>query len=305
MGQAIPWGMYKIGAPESSTVSGNGSGAINNVNAYVIDSGIAQDHPDLNVVRHVNLTGLDGGGMFDCKGHGTHVAGIIGARDNVGGVVGVAPGIKLTAVKVLDCNGIGSESSVLAGIDWVTANAIRPAVANMSLGEHPYVLVHRLKNRISPPVAMSQAIRRSAASGIVYSIAAGNENLPACNVSKYLIADGAAQFEGKILPHNGIMNVGATKINNQASDFSNYGNCVSVWAPGTDIYSTRLGGGAINMSGTSMAAPHVAGAAALYLSRNPGASPGQVERAIRSVLRPMGTYAKDGAMIEQLNVRHF
>src|SRR5215210_1076218 len=129
--QTLPWGIDKVDADQSSTLAGNGSGAVSNVNAYVIDTGIDAAHADLNVVRHVNFAG---GRNADCHGHGTHVAGTVAASDNTSDVVGVSPGAPLTGVKVLSCSGSGSTSGVIKGVDWVTANAKKPAVANMSLG---------------------------------------------------------------------------------------------------------------------------------------------------------------------------
>ena len=117
--QTLPWGIDKIDADVSSTVAGNGTGAITNVNAYIIDTGIDTAHTDLNVVSHINFAG---GPNRDCHGHGTHVAGTVAARDNAQDVVGVAPGAPLTGVKVLGCSGSGSWSGVIQGIDWVTAN---------------------------------------------------------------------------------------------------------------------------------------------------------------------------------------
>jgi len=123
--QALPWGINRIDADLSSTQSGDGAGAVTNVNVYVLDNGVDRMHPDLNVVNHVNFT---------CA-HGSRVAGVVAARDNDLGVVGVIPGAPITAVKVTTCDPlIGSTSVVVKGIDWVTANAVRPAVANMSIG---------------------------------------------------------------------------------------------------------------------------------------------------------------------------
>ncbi|HUG14635.1 MAG TPA: S8 family serine peptidase, partial [Thermomicrobiales bacterium] len=130
-GQVIPWGIQRIGATESSTKAGDGEGSIGNVNAYIIDTGVDAGHRDLNVVNHVNFAS---GPNRDCNGHGTHVAGTVAARDNTVDVVGVAPGAPLTGVKVLGCGGTGTTSGVIQGVDWVTANAILPATANMSLG---------------------------------------------------------------------------------------------------------------------------------------------------------------------------
>ena len=164
--QTLPWGINKIDADISSTRAGNGSGTISNVNVYVIDTGIAS-HADLNRVGHVNFAS---GQNTDCHGHGTHVAGTAAARDNASDVVGVAPGAPLTGVKVLGCSGSGTTSGVIKGVDYVTANAKKPAVANMSLGG-------------GASTALDDAVRRSAAFGVFYAIAAGNSAANACNSS--------------------------------------------------------------------------------------------------------------------------
>src|SRR5215212_10540362 len=164
--QTLPWGINRIDADVSSTGAGNGSGAVSSVNAYIIDTGIYR-HTDLNVVGHVNFAG---GKNTDCNGHGTHVAGTIAARDDASDVVGVAPGAPLTGVKVLGCSGSGAYSGVIAGVDWVTANATKPAVANMSLGG-------------GANQAVDDAVRGSAASGVFYALAAGNDGANACNSS--------------------------------------------------------------------------------------------------------------------------
>ena len=239
--QTLPWGIDKIDADVSSTRAGDGSGTVTNVNVYVIDTGVDATHPDLNVVGHVAFAG---GPNRDCHGHGTHVAGTIAARDDANDVVGVAPGAPITGVKVLGCNGSGSNSGVIAGIDWVTANAIKPAVANMSLGG-------------GASQAIDDAVRRSAASGVFYALAAGNEGTNACTRSPARAGAGTT---------NGIMTVAATDSADREASFSNYGTCVDVWAPGVSVLSTRKGGGTTTMSGTSMASPHGAGGGALYLS---------------------------------------
>jgi len=161
--QALPWGVQKVGADVSSVAAGNGTGAVSNVHAYIIDTGIDTSHADLNVVQHVNFAG---GQNKDCNGHGTHVSGTVAARDNAQDVVGVAPGAPLHGVKVLGCAGTGSTSDVIKGIDWVTANAIHPAVANMSLGG-------------TTSTAIDNAVRNSAASGVFYAVAAGNSGADA------------------------------------------------------------------------------------------------------------------------------
>ena len=183
--QTLPWGIDKIGADVSSARAGNGSGAVSSVNAYVIDSGVYK-HPDLRVVNHVNFAG--DGKNYDCYGHGTHVAGIVAAKDNARDVVGAAPGAPLTGVKVTGCRGSGTVSGAIEGIDWVTANAIKPAIANISLGA-------------GLSEAFDDAVTNSAAGGIFYSIAAGNEGEAACKSSPSRAGAGT---------DNGIATVAAT-----------------------------------------------------------------------------------------------
>jgi aqualysin 1 len=266
--QVIPWGINKIAADVSSTVAGNGSGAISNVNAYVIDTGIDTAHTDLNVVGHVSFAGTKN---TDCNGHGTHVAGTVAAEDNGQDVVGVAPGAPLTGVKVLGCSGSGSTSGVIKGVDWVTANANKPAMANMSLGG-------------GTSNALDDAVKRSAASGVFYALAAGNDGANACNSSPARAGAGT---------NNGIATVAATNKQDGETSWSNYGPCVDIWAPGYSILSTRKGGGTTTMSGTSMASPHVAGGAALYLSSDTTASPSQVETAIKNAATETANESKE------------
>jgi subtilisin family serine protease len=280
--QALPWGIDKIAADTSSTLAGNGSGAVSGVNAYVIDSGIDKSHSDLYVVNHVNFTG--DGKNRDCYGHGTHVAGTVGAKDNTSDVVGVVPRAPLTGVKVLGCTGSGASSGVIKGVDWVTANARKPAIANMSLGA----------GGVSQ--ALDDALRKSASSGVFYSVVAGNKGEDACNYSPARAGAGT---------NNGIMTVAATDEEDREASWSNYGSCVDIWAPGTRILSTKMGGGTTTMGGTSMAAPHGGGGAALYLSSNPGASPSAVEGALRSAARGSGTQSKDGRSINREYVGGF
>ena len=278
--QTVPYGIVKIGADVSSTRAGDGAGTVSNVNAYIIDTGIDAAHTDLNVVGHVNFAG---GPNRDCHGHGTHVAGTVAAKDNAIDVVGVASGAPLTGVKVLGCNGSGSNSGVIAGIDWVTANAVKPAVANMSLG-----------GGVSQ--AIDDAVRRSAASGVFYALAAGNDGADACSHSPARAGAGT---------NNGIMTVGATDSADKEASFSNYGTCVDIWAPGVSVVSTRKGGGTTTMSGTSMASPHGAGGGALYLSTSAGASPSFVESALKSAAQTPGTKSKDSRSITREYVGGF
>jgi subtilisin family serine protease len=290
--QTLPWGIDRTDADISSTQAGNGSGDVTGVHIYVIDTGIDTSHPDLNVVEHVTFAGVPNA---DCHGHGTHVSGIAAARDNAGYVVGMAPGAPLHGVKVLSCDGFGFTSQIVQGIDWVTANAVKPAVANMSLGS------------VIPIAALNNAVRASAASGILYAVAAGNGNpfnnnspLDAC----YTSPANAGYYGGY---PNGVITVGAVDTNENQAAFSNYGICVDLWAPGVNIPSTwpiSLGG-TYTASGTSMASPHVAGAAALFLSRYPTAPIWFVELALQNLAAVPGTTAQDGRPIRRLSVAAF
>lgn len=271
--QTLPWGIDRIDADSSSTAAGNGSGAVSNVNAYIIDTGIDGTHSDLNVVGHVSFAA---GPNRDCNGHGTHVAGTVAAKDNGIDVVGAAPGAPLTGVKVLGCGGSGTTSGVIKGVDWVTNNAAKPAIANMSLGG-------------GASTALDTAVKNSANSGVFYSIAAGNSGANACNSSPARAGAGT---------NNGVMTTAATDSANKEASWSNYGSCVDVWAPGVSILSTRKGGGTTTLSGTSMAAPHVGGTGALYLSTHTGASASAVESAIKNAAWSTGTASKDGRPIQ-------
>ncbi|MBS0348605.1 MAG: S8 family peptidase [Proteobacteria bacterium] len=278
--QSIPWGITKTRDNLSSTLAGNGSGTVSGVNVYVIDTGIAS-HTDLNLVAHTNLVG--DGKNYDCNGHGTHVAGTIGAKDDSAYVVGMAPGVRLTGVKVLDCTGAGYTSTVIKGVDWVTANAVKPAVANMSLGGSGVSSM------------LDSAITKSVGSGVVYAIAAGNNAVDACTLSPSRLGSSLA----------GALTVAATASNDTEASFSNYGSCVDIWAPGVSILSTYLSNGLATASGTSMASPHAAGAAALYLSRYPTATPAMVEAAIKQALVTPGTLSKNGQPIKRLDTLSF
>ena len=169
-------------------------------------------------------------------------------------------------------------SDIIKGVDWVTANAIKPAVANMSLG-----------GGINQ--SLDTAILNSARSGVFYSVAAGNEGADAC-----------ASSPARMGVYDGIMAVAATDRTDAEASWSNFGDCVDLWAPGVSIVSTRKGGGTTTMSGTSMAAPHAAGAAALYLSQNPGATAAQVEAALQTAASPTTKTSKDGAPISLIYV---
>jgi serine protease len=277
--QTLPYGINRVDADISSTLAGNGSGAVSNVRVVIVDTGVGT-HSDLNKVSHVNFAG---GTNNDCHGHGTHVAGTAAARDNTINVVGVAPGAPITGVKVLGCSGSGSTSGIIAGLDWVVANVPRPAVVNMSLGG-------------GLSTALDDAVRRVANAGIFVAVAAGNSATNACNSSPARAGAGT---------NNGIATTASTTSTNAESSFSNFGTCVDMWAPGSSILSTRLGGGTTTLSGTSMASPHVAGSGALFLSSNTGASSATVESNLKSQRLNFGTLSKDGRQILIVNVRNF
>lgn len=286
--QTLPGGIDRVDADLSATANIDGVDDGVDVDIAILDTGIDLDHPDLNVVGGISCVG---GSADDGNGHGTHVAGTAAAVDNDFGVVGVAPGARLWAVKVLGDNGSGSLSSVLCGIDWVTQNADTVDVVNMSLGgfgSEPF------GSGCTTGDSYHDSICNSVASGVTYVVAAGNSSTDAAS------AVPAAYDE--------VITVSAlNEPSNVLASFSNYGADVDIIAPGVSILSTVPGGGYSNLSGTSMASPHVAGAAALYLANNPGASPSTVQ----SVLESTGTFDwnnsgdPDGVQEPLLNVASF
>jgi len=223
------------------------------VTSYIIDTGINLGHTDFGGRATTGYDAIDGGSADDCQGHGTHVAGTVG-----GATYGVAKQTSLVAVRVLGCSGEGSTSGVIAGVDWVTADhqAGEAAVANMSLGG-------------GTSTALDQAVQRSIADGVTYAIAAGNGNALGIPV------DACGQSPARV---GAAITVGASDRSDRPGSFSNYGTCVDLFAPGVDITSDWIGSSTATntISGTSMATPHVAGVAALYLQDNPGASPAAV-----------------------------
>jgi subtilisin family serine protease len=245
------WGIDRIdqaALPLSTTFTYTATGA--GVKAYVIDTGIRKTHTQFGgrAVHGTDTTTPIPITSDDCNGHGTHVAGTIG-----GSTYGVAKGVRLVAVRVLTCAGTGLTSGVIAGVDWVTGDhqAGQPAVANMSLGG-------------GKSDALEQAVAGSIADGVTYAVAAGNETEDACTGSP------------SGLP--AAITVGATTETDARADFSDFGPCVDFFAPGNNITSASFltDTATATMSGTSMATPHVAGVAALYLQGSPGATPQQV-----------------------------
>ncbi|MCE6998914.1 S8 family peptidase [Saccharothrix sp. S26] len=220
-----------------------------NVRAYIIDTGIRTTHSDFGGRATWGTNTVDNNNT-DCNGHGTHVAGTVGGTTH-----GVAKGVRLIAVKVLSCSGSGTTASVVSGVNWVTQNAVKPAVANMSLGG-------------GADTALDTAVRNSIAAGITYAVASGNSNANACDYSPARVAEA--------------LSVNASTSADARASFSNHGTCTDLFAPGQNISSAWLtNDSATNtISGTSMASPHVAGAAALYLAANPTATPPTVNAAI-------------------------
>jgi subtilisin len=277
--QTLPTGINRIDGELSSTVSGNGSGSVS-VDVAVIDTGIDLDHPDLNVVGGRNCS--TGRSFDDGNGHGSHVAGTIAAKDDTQGVVGVVPGARLYAVRVLNNAGSGSWSSVICGVDWVTANASTIEVANMSLGgtgSDPSA------TGCNTGDALHDAICKSVAAGVTYAVAAGNESDDARNhvpaaYDEVITVSALADFDGQ--PGGLGSPTCRSDVDDTFANFSNFGADIDLIAPGVCILSTWKGGGYNTISGTSMASPHVAGAAALYKASNPGASPAQVKAALQN-----------------------
>jgi subtilisin family serine protease len=245
-----PWGLDRIdqrNRPLNAIYTFNWTGA--GVRAYVIDTGIRTTHNDFGGRAAASFDAFGGNGQ-DCNGHGTHVAGTIG-----GATFGVAKGALLRGVRVLDCSGSGTNSGVIAGVDWVRLNHTAPAVANMSLG-----------GGISS--ALDTAVNNLHNANVTIAVAAGNSNANACNSSPARAANA--------------ITVGSTTTTDARSSFSNFGTCLDIFAPGSGILSAWFSSNTATatLSGTSMASPHVAGVAALYKQANPSASSTTIRNAI-------------------------
>jgi subtilisin family serine protease len=280
--QTLPTGINRIDAEISPTAKINGVDERVNVDVAVIDTGIDLDHPDLNVYTAGAKNCSTGNSADDGNGHGTHVAGTIGALDNGAGVVGVAPGARVWPVRVLNNSGSGSWSNVICGIDYVTAHAGEIEVANMSLGG---VGTDDRNCGNTNNDALHRAICASVAAGVTYAVAAGNETDNAANhvpasYDEVITVSALADFNG--LPGGGAAATCRSDVDDTLADFSNYGADVDIMAPGVCILSTWKGGGYNTISGTSMATPHVAGSAALYKATHPSASPASVKSALQA-----------------------
>ena len=228
-----------------------------NVTAYIIDTGIRTSHTQFGARATLGFDAFrKAAANGDCNGHGTHVAGTVG-----GSTYGIAKQVRLVAVRVLDCNGSGTTSGVIAGIDYVAgrkaASPGTPMVANMSLGG-------------GASTALDNAVANAVSRGVVFAVAAGNSNVDACTASPARAPSA--------------LTVGATTTSDARASYSNFGVCVDIFAPGSGITSSwsTSNSATATISGTSMASPHVAGVAALYLSLNPGASVAAVSSALVS-----------------------
>ncbi|HEV8647849.1 MAG TPA: S8 family serine peptidase [Actinomycetes bacterium] len=276
--QVLPTGIDRVDGELSSTVSGNGAGSVN-VDVAVIDTGIDTTHPDLDVAGGVNCS--TGRSFNDGNGHGSHVAGIIAAKDNDIGVVGVAPGARLWAVRVLNPAGSGSFASVICGVDWVTAHSDVIEVANMSLGGAG---TEPAGSGCATGDPLHDAICNSVAAGVTYTVAAGNSADDAANhvpaaYDEVITVSALADFDGE--PGGLAAPTCRADQDDTLADFSNFGADVDLIAPGVCILSTYRKGGYATLSGTSMASPHAGGAAALYKASHPAASPAAVKRALQ------------------------
>jgi subtilisin family serine protease len=245
-----PWGLDRIdqrNRPLNGTYVYNWTGS--GVRAYIIDTGIRTAHTQFGG-RASNVFDAFGGNGQDCNGHGTHVAGTVG-----GSTYGVAKSSLPRGVRVLNCSGSGSNSGVIAGVDWVRQNHIAPAVANMSLGG-------------GASTALDTAVNNLHNAGVTIAVAAGNSNANACNSSPARAVNA--------------ITVGSTTSTDARSSFSNFGTCLDLFAPGSSILSAwyTSNTATATLSGTSMASPHVAGVAALYKQANPSASSSTIRNAI-------------------------
>ncbi|WP_406111914.1 S8 family peptidase [Kitasatospora purpeofusca] len=247
-GAASSWGLDRIDQQEWDKDAGTGDGQFNvegdgaGVTAYLIGTGIEFGHDEFEGRAALGTDTVgDGQNGADCQGVGTHVAGIVGGK-----TYGVARKVNLVGVRVVGCDGQGTNEQFIAGLDWVAANAKKPAVANISVGGDVNETVNKAAD------ALSNA-------GILPVVSGGNGARDACFSSP--------------ASAKRVITVGATNKHDEETDFSNYGTCVSLYAPGEDITSAKLGGGSVARGGTAMAAPHVTGTVALYLAGHTAATP--------------------------------
>ncbi|HFX6223992.1 S8 family peptidase [Acinetobacter nosocomialis] len=239
------WGLDRIdqkALPLNSTYSYSQTGT--GTTAYIVDTGILSTHQEFSGRVLNGYTAIsDGNGTTDCNGHGTHVAGTVG-----GTTYGVAKNVKLVPVRILGCDGSGASSNVIAGLDWILKNGSKPAVVNMSLGG-------------AASSSLDSAVENLYNNGYVMVVAAGNSNTDACTSSPARTSNA--------------ITVAATDNTDTRASYSNYGSCVDIFAPGSQINSSWIGSNTATkvLNGTSMATPHVAGVVAELLQSTPTASP--------------------------------
>ncbi|MEV7405372.1 S8 family peptidase [Streptomyces sp. NPDC091267] len=261
-GPASTWGLDRIdqqNLPLDGDFTAEGSGA--GVTAYILDTGIDYKQTEFGERATFGFDAMPDGATqkgMDCNGHGTHVAGTVAGK-----TYGVAGKASLVSVRVLGCDGQGQYSGLIAGLDWVAKNAAQPAVLNASLGG-------------APSKALNDAATALSDSGVLPVVAAGNDSKDACDVSP--------------ASADRVLTIAATNQYDEETDFSNWGSCVSLYAPGESILSAKLGGGSVSLSGTSMAAPHTTGVAVLYKQAHPGADAAEVadwidEQSTKDVLK--------------------
>lgn len=251
------WGIDRVDSRSGTDGSYNYTSTGKGVHAYIIDTGTRTTHNEFKGRTGEGFTSInDGKGVTDCHGHGTHVSATIG-----GTTYGLAKEVTVHGVRVLDCDGSGDDAGVIAGIDWVAKNAIKPAVANMSLGG-------------DLSASLDEAVKKAVKAGVTFVVAAGNENTSACNSSPANVPEAVT--------------VGATAKGDSRASYSNYGKCVDIFAPGSSITSAwNTSDKATNsISGTSMASPHVAGVVALYLETNPKATPAEIDALLKKNATP-------------------
>ncbi|CAA9348031.1 MAG: Alkaline serine exoprotease A precursor [uncultured Nocardioidaceae bacterium] len=293
--QSTPTGINRAQGDASPTANINGVDQRVNADVAVIDTGADLTHPDLNIYRAgAKNCSVGAVNANDLNGHGTHVSGTVGAVDNGSGVVGMAPGARIWPVKVLTDAGTGLNSDVICGIDYVTAHADQIEVANMSLGGGGS---DDRNCGNSNNDAMHKAICRSVGAGITYAVAAGNDSENAANSTpaaydEVITVSALADFNGQ--PGGGAASTCRNDQDDTFANFSNFGADVDIIAPGVCINSSWIAGGYNTISGTSMASPHVAGAAALYKANNPAATPAQVKAALRNSGSTTWSSADDG-----------
>ena len=260
LAQTVPWGISRIGTPLPT-----GTNTTKDIDVFVLDTGVQITHPDLNVVESLSFVTTEKN-VDDLNGHGTAVAGVIAARDNSRNVIGVAPGARIRSYKVMDKNGSGAFSSIIAGVNkviqWKIANPLvqNKVVINLSLGGF---------TGSSSYNALDNAILTAIQNNITVVVAAGNSGNNAIYYTPAHVVEA--------------ITVGAYDVTNKMPSWSNYGSVVDILGPGVNILTTYKGGKTATISGTSFSAPHVAGAAALYLIKNPTATPVQVSDALKTL----------------------